>query len=392
MRVLIISARTIEALRAMASDYAKLLAASGAPALDAICASAALRRSRLPHRLAVSGTNSGEIAERLRSFAGGDTPGGAAHCRVTAAVTEKLAFVFCGNGPQWSGMGRDLMAAAPTFRRIVSELDEHFKALSGWSICEEMTNPQDSARIARTEIAQPLLFALQIGLAAMLDEAGLKASAVIGHSVGEAAAAYLSGALSLEDSVRVIYEPSRAQAMTQDRGKMAAVGLAADAVRPLLAEIGGWIEIAAVNSPKSVTVAGDAEALQRLGARVARDNVFFKVLALDYAFHSQAMEPIREPLIACLGELGPRSTRVPFISTAVGSAVAGESLGADYWWRNGREPAQFGKSIKALIDEGIKTLHRDRPASGAARLHQSDRGGGRDERGNGADAAAPVRR
>ena len=356
MRLLIISARTIEALRAMASDYAKLLAASDGPALDAICATAALRRSRLPHRLAVSGTNPGEIAERLRSFASGDTPGGAAHCRVAAAATEKLAFVFCGNGPQWSGMGRDLMAAAPTFRRIVSELDEHFKALSGWSICEEMANPRDPTRIARTEIAQPLLFALQIGLAAMLNEAGLKASAVIGHSVGEAAAAYLSGALSLEDSVRVIYERSRAQAMTQGRGKMAAVGLAADAVRPLLAEIGGWIEIAAVNSPKSVTVAGDAEALERLGARVARDKVFFKVLALDYAFHSRAMEPIREPLIASLGQLGPRGTRVPFISTAVGSAVAGESLGADYWWRNVREPVQFGKSIKALIDEGIKTF------------------------------------
>ena len=355
-QMLIISARNIEALRAMASDYANLIASSEASALDAICATAALRRSRLAHRLAVSGTGASEIAERLRSFANGEARAGAVYCRAVAGIAEKLAFVFCGNGPQWSGMGRDLMAGSPTFRRAVAELDEHFKALSGWSICEEMTNPQEAARIGRTEIAQPLLFGLQIGLVAMLEESGLKASAAIGHSVGEVAAAYVAGALSLKDSVRVIYERSRAQAMTHGHGKMAAVGLAAETIQPLLAETEGWIEVAAVNSAKSVTLAGDAAALGRLGERLARDKVFFRILGLDYAFHSRAMDPIRAPLIASLAELHPRETRVPFISTAAGSATAGEALGAEYWWRNVREPVQFGKSIEALLDDGIRAF------------------------------------
>ncbi len=355
-RMLMLSARSSDALRAMAADYAKLLGASGRPPLDAICATAALRRSRLPHRLAVAGTSSEEIAERLQRFANGDAPAGTAHCRAVSASAEKLAFVFCGNGPQWSGMGRDLIAASPLFRSTVTELDGHFRALSGWSICEEMVRPQDPERIARTEIAQPLLFAVQLGVAAMLSEAGVKTSATVGHSVGEVAAACLSGALSLEDSVRVIYERSRAQAMTQGQGKMAAVGLSADAVEQLLGETGGWIELAAVNSPKSVTLAGDPDALNRLGARLARDNIFFRMLALDYAFHSRAMDSIRNPLMNSLAELHPRDTTVPFISTAFGGALEGEELSADYWWRNVREPVQFAKAIKSLLDDGIKTF------------------------------------
>src|SRR5262249_59179227 len=159
-----------------------------------------------------------------------------------------LACLFSGNGPQWWGMGRELLASAPRYRAEIERIDAEFTPLAGWSLIEEMTRPEAESQMEKTEVAQPALFALQLGILQMLEAAGVRPAAVIGHSVGEVAAAYASGALDLEQAVKIIYERSRAQAKTAGTGKMAAVGLGREPALSAIANIPGWIELAAVNS------------------------------------------------------------------------------------------------------------------------------------------------
>ena len=351
-RPLVLSARSATALRAMASDYASFVRGPQAPQFPSICAAAANRRTRHPHRLAVLGATGDELGRRLESFAAGASPAGLAAVHTTQD-SSKLVFVFCGNGPQWWGMGRELLEKSPLFRATVDAIDDHFAPLAGWSIRAEMAVPQEASRISRTEVAQPLLFALQAGLTALLHESGLRPTATVGHSVGEIAAAYAAGALSLADAVRIVFERSRAQARTAGLGKMAAVGAGAEQLRHHLKGFEGRLEIAAINSPRSVTVAGDQSALEQLRKRLAAEKVFCKVLALDYAFHSYVMNPLRESLLDSLSKLKPAPEALPFISTVTGGPLSGTSLDAQYWWRNLRDPVQFSPAIEALLGQGI---------------------------------------
>jgi acyl transferase domain-containing protein/ubiquinone/menaquinone biosynthesis C-methylase UbiE/acyl carrier protein len=348
--VLLLSARSGDALTAMAASHAALLRATDPADLGNLCATAALLRSQHPHRLAVTGGTPEELAKRLDAFVAGEPTPRLATARVTADH-PKIAFVFSGNGPQWWGMGRELLADSPLFRAEIERVDAVFRVLSGWSLIAEMARPEAEQRMEKTEIAQPMLFALQLGLTALLKSEGVEPASVVGHSVGEVAAAYVSGALSLEQAVRVIYERSRAQGLTAGDGKMAAVGMSWEETAELLAGTPGWIEISAENSARAVTVAGDPEALALLEQKVTEAGAFFRILALDYAFHSRAMDKIEAPLLAALDGLAPVATRLPFVSTVQGCAIAGETLAAEYWWHNIRKPVRFAGAIEHLLNE-----------------------------------------
>jgi phthiocerol/phenolphthiocerol synthesis type-I polyketide synthase C len=354
--LLLLSAHSPEALGAMAAAYAGFLRQPSTPALAEVCATAALRRSTFYQRLAVLGQTPEEMATRLESFAAGETPKGLATGRVAPSKPAKIAFVFCGNGPQRWGMGRELYLTSPVFRRTVDEIDEIFEPLAGWSIRNELNVPEEMSRMAQTEVAQPMLFALQAGIVEVLREMGISPAATVGHSVGEIAAAYVAGALSLHDAVRVVFARSSLQGQTAGKGKMAAAGMSPEAIAPLLEKDGGWIEIAGFNSPNSVTLSGDPVALERVGAELSSNNVFFRMLALDYAFHSHVMEPIRAPLLEELRGFAPHESSIPFVSTVEGHPVSGTHLGADYWWRNVREPVRFSSAIESLIDDGFETF------------------------------------
>jgi acyl transferase domain-containing protein/NAD(P)-dependent dehydrogenase (short-subunit alcohol dehydrogenase family)/acyl carrier protein len=195
-----------------------------------------------------------------------------------------------------------------------------------------------------------------VGLLELLRLWGIEPDAVLGHSVGEIAAAYAAGALSLEQAVRVVAERSRAQAATVGLGRMAAVGLSAQQAQTLLSEYSGLVSLAAVNSPCSVTLSGDPKALQEIGEELAGRNVFFRLLPLEYAFHSPVMDGIRDDLLAALAGLTAAPTRLPLISTVTGTVLAGERLGADYWWDNVRRPVLFGEAVQGLIRQGITTF------------------------------------
>lgn len=333
----LVSARSPEALAdAVAALRVKLESVAPQDFYD-LAYTSCLRRTPHGHRVAVLAGSPAEAAERLSSE-------GAA--QVEAGAATGVAFAFSGNGSQWAGMGAGLLDD-PVFVAAVSEVDELAAPLLGWSVVEKL---RDAADIGDTAIAQPLLFAVQTGLVAMLRESGVEPGATFGHSVGEIAAAVTAGAIDLRTAVSVVVARSRAQARTAGTGRMAAVGLAETAARQAIAEFGG-LTLAGVNSPQDVTIAGDAEELRRLEEQL--DGVFFRELDLDYAFHSHAMDPIADQVRTGLADVGSREPVIPFVSTVTGKPVAAGELDADYWWRNVREPVLFAQAADLLAGQGI---------------------------------------
>ena len=351
MLPLVLSARSRSALTELAIRYRGFLLAPDAPPPREIAVNAARRRQHHDHRLAVFGRDAVELAGRLEVFATEGRGAGLVSGQMIGRH-ERVAFVFSGNGSQWAGMGRELLREDPYFRRAVGNVDALIRDLSGFSVIRELRAGPDKSRLHRTEFAQPALFALQVGLVESLGRRGLHPDAVLGHSVGEVAAALASGAFDLEQAARVIHARSQAQAPTRGRGRMAAMGLSPAAAIEAIRPFGGEVELAAVNSPSSVTLSGPLELLEEVGRKCGSGKLPFRILDLDYAFHSRQMDSIRDGLLTALEGLEPSSTRVPFISTVRGEEVPGEALGARYWWENVRRPVRFEKALAGIAGDG----------------------------------------
>ncbi|MET9803415.1 SDR family NAD(P)-dependent oxidoreductase [Streptomyces sp. NPDC006368] len=343
----VVSARTGEALRAAAEQMAQHLQFTEPEEFYDLAYTATVRRRRFEHRAAVMASTPIEAAEALLAVAVGENSDRAV--TGVAGRPGKVAFVFSGNGSQWPGMGGDLLQE-PAFRAGVQAVDRELRPLVGWSVLEELAAP--APRLELTEVAQPLLFAVQVGLVRLLASYGMEPDAVAGHSVGEIAAAYTSGSLDLRQACQVVAARSASQAVTAGTGRMAAAALTYEAALEELDPFDGRIEIAGINSDRDVTVAGDAQAIIELGRKLAAREVFFRELDLDYAFHSRAMDPIQQSVRQALTGLRPGGHRCAFASTVSGGLLDGRQLNTDYWWRNVREPVQFARAVQTLADEG----------------------------------------
>ncbi|MFG2607130.1 SDR family NAD(P)-dependent oxidoreductase [Streptomyces sp. NPDC048514] len=342
----VVSARTDEALRVACQDMAQHLQFTTDTLYD-VAYTATARRHHHERRFGVLATSAAEAADALLSMAAADDTA------PSAPVTGrpgKVAFVFSGNGSQWPGMGTDLLRTEPVFRTAVEAVDVELSPQLGWSVLDELT--ADAPRLVRTEVAQPLLFAVQVGLLRLLASYGIEPDAVTGHSVGEIAAAYASGCLDLRQACQVVVARSTAQAATAGTGRMAACGLGPKEAEKELAAYHGRIEMAGINSDHDVTLAGHADALAELGRQLTTREVFFRELDLDYAFHSRAMDAVRQELTGSLLPLRPGRHQRTFVSTVTGDRLEGGRLDADYWWRNVREPVRFAAAVRALADSG----------------------------------------
>ncbi|MEV1051085.1 SDR family NAD(P)-dependent oxidoreductase [Streptomyces sp. NPDC049887] len=342
----VVSARTPAALKRACEQMAEHLQFTEDGLYD-IAYTATRRRTRHEHTACVWAEDPSQAADALLRLAGGETSEAAA--TAVRAAPGRVAFVFDGNGSQWAGMGADLMTE-PVFAAAVDEVDACLRPHLSWSVAEGLAG--GSPDLERTEVAQPLLFAVQVGVVRLLEAAGIEPDAVVGHSVGEIAAAYAAGCLDLEQACRVVAVRSRAQSATAGSGRMAAVGLGADEATKELAAFDGRLELAGVNSTTDVTLAGDPVALAELGRQLAARGVFFRLLDLDYAFHSRHMDPVQGDVTGPLSTLRPRQGRLAFASTVTGALLAGQRLDAGYWWRNVREPVLFADAVRSLADEG----------------------------------------
>lgn len=365
-----VSGRSEQALTANAANlaaYFKTLAQDGQEAGSSFYDAAhTLFHHRDHHRFAALGfaRTAREAVDLLDGVAENDARAGVRLERPEHA--QGPVFVYDGNGCQWETMGKDLLDDS-VFAAAIDEVDALFKTLGEFSLRDELAglnqqldnDANDAAenRFDRTEIAQPALFALQVALTRWFAAKGVTPVAVFGHSVGEVAAAWAAGALSLGDAVKVIYYRSHYQGKTRGMGEMTAAAIGAD-------EIASWlalpefdrVSLAGINSPKGITLAGDRDQLGALEARLAASDVFAKRLPLDYAFHSPAMDAIQEGVVEALSDIQAKATSIPYYSTVTGELAEGTLLDAHYWWLNIREPVLFDNAATHLIEQGYNVF------------------------------------
>jgi len=212
-------------------------------------------------------------------------------------------------------MGRGLLEDNPLFGDVIRRCDHQFSRYVRWSLVTELQRGPNQSRMDETSIAQPSLFAIQIALAELYIRMGLAPDRVIGHSVGEIAAAYVSGGLSFADACCVAMHRGRTMDAATSRGGMLAVGLGVQEITAWLDDHDGPLSIAAINSPHSVTISGHADAVESLATRLEQARVFCRRLNVEYAFHSAQMDPVRQPLLRSLASIAPEPPTTEMVST-----------------------------------------------------------------------------
>lgn len=355
--VFALSAGSDQALRATALSFAERLGKQAAVAsprqseIDAMASDLLFRRTHLGTRVAVVASNLDEAHAALDAFAHS-----ADHPALVATDgplnRPKVAFVFPGQGSQWLGMGRKLYETYGCFRDVIDSADAIVASLGGWSLKAELFADQASSRIAQLDVVQPLLVAVDIGIAAVWRELGLTPNFVIGTSMGEAAAAHVAGVLSLEDTFKVICRRTKLMKRLSGQGAMAVVELSAKDAEREIADLNDRLSIAVSNSPSSTVIAGDPAAIQEVLRRLEQRNVFCKPVKVDVASHSPQMDPLRDELLAALHDLRPSRAVTPLYSTVELGWQEGEAMNAAYWVRNLRLPVLLADAVGQVLREG----------------------------------------
>jgi acyl transferase domain-containing protein/acyl carrier protein len=356
-----LSARSEESLKASAARLAawlesKVKANGSSPVLPDLTYTLGARRNHHPHRLTIAARTMTEAIEELNGFATGNAgPKSRASFSPRPEHAPRVGFVMSGQGPQWWGMGRELMQHEPVFRQTMERCDAAMRPWAKFSLLEELGRTEETSQMHRTEIAQPAIFAMQVALAELWKSWGVQPAAIVGHSVGEIAAACVAGILSVEEAARVIVLRSRfMDGCARGEGTMLAVGLSEAEAEAAIARFGGSVTISAFNGPRSVTLSGPRGALETLLAELEAKNVFARLVRVDHPFHHALMQPAADALKAELADLKPKAESVPFYSTVTGQKHAGTDCDAGHWGRGIRQPVRFAPAVQALAEAGVE--------------------------------------
>jgi len=341
-QVLTLSAAGPEALREMAARWAEFLDRTAGSFTD-VCHSAAVRRTHHPFRLATVADSAGEAAQSLRDFLAGSAP---LTVVGEAGRRPQVAFVFPGQGSQWAAMGRDLLSGEAVYAAAFDECDTAIRAETGVSV-RGLIEEGSEDWLARTDVVQPVLWATQVALAALWRSWGVEPDAVIGHSMGEVAAACVAGALSIPDGAAVICRRSALAARLHGRGAMAWTELTATQAEQAVA--GRDVVVAAYNGPDTTVLSGDAASVAELVAELEARGTAARLVNVDYASHCPQIDEISQDLLDALADLSPRAGGVPIRSTLLGRITDGSDLDARYWARNIREPVDFTGAVHAQL-------------------------------------------
>ncbi len=335
-----------------AESWRAFLDNSFSPAeLGELCYLAGARRTHLPHRCAVLGRDTAELQAQLAALIAMESSA-SPEAGVVAASPVRVVFVAPGQGSQWDGMARELLRDNPAFRESFTVCDRAIAAETGWSLIERLESPEASNFLTQIDFIQPALFAMSVALAAVWRSAGVTPGAVVGHSMGEIAAAHLAGILTLEDAAKVICRRSRLMRSLSGSGAMASVELPAAELARWLEPFAGKLSIAAENSPGATVVAGESEALDQLLEWLELKEVFCRRIKVDVASHSLLVDPILPALADELAGIRPQAGTLPFFSTVHGAITPGTELNAQYWVRNLRQPVRLATATVALAREG----------------------------------------
>ncbi|MFK0063557.1 type I polyketide synthase [Streptomyces werraensis] len=355
---LVVSARSAGSLAGQAGRLAAFVEESDGVSLAAVAGALVAGRAVLGERAVVVAESGAEALGGLSALARGESAPGVVSGGAGSGVPGKVVWVFPGQGSQWAGMGRELLDASPVFAERVAECAAALEPWVDWSLVDVLRGEVEPALLERVDVLQPASFAVMVGLAAVWSSVGVLPDAVVGHSQGEIAAACVSGALSLEDAARVVALRSQAiRDQLAGRGGMASVALSEADASARLERWADRVEVAAVNGPSSVVIAGDAEALDEALEALSAEGVRVRRVAVDYASHTRHVEDIREILADTLAGVNAQAPMVPFYSTVTGEWVdqAGVLDGA-YWYRNLRGQVGFGPAVTDLLSQGHRTF------------------------------------
>src|SRR5580704_11322575 len=353
--LLVLSAKTAIALKTLARSTSEFLAKTDAPQLGDICYSAAQRRDHHEFRLSVVANDKENFSESLAAFAADENRLNFSSGRA-ATVPPKLAFVFSGMGPQWWGMGRQLLREEPVFRGAIERCDAALRACSNWSLLDQFSASEEDSRMALPDFAQVSNFAIQTALAELWASWGITPNAVIGHSGGAMAAAYVAGVYSLDDAIRLTYHRSRLQGQPTNEGRMLAVGAPWSEIDALVNGSADRVSLAAVNGPAAITLAGDGDALEKIFSALEQRQIYARFLPVTIAYHSPAMDKIREEFVESVADLQGRNAQIRLMSDTTASWLEGTECDAEYWWRAIRNPVLFADGITQLIEDGVQTF------------------------------------
>ncbi|MFG2637990.1 SDR family NAD(P)-dependent oxidoreductase [Streptomyces sp. NPDC048362] len=347
-QLLVLSARSEAALRAQAGRLARHAIDDGS--LSDLAYSLARHRSHFEWRTAVVAGNREELLSSLEALSSGRTPLN----KPREEQTGKVAFVFSGHGGQWPGMERGVLSRSESFRAEMNRIDQAVRRQVGWSVLDALSTPDGSSWLSRTEHLQPVLFALNASLAAAWRELGVVADGVVGHSLGEIAAAYSAGALTLDEAVAIVTSRAEVVAPLVGCGGMLALHLPLEDVKEMLTVYADRLFIGAVNSSGDTAVSGETGALAEFRAQLTERGVTTRVLSTPFASHTPFMEPLRAPLRDRLSDVRGSSTSTAVYSSLRAETIPGEDLDADYWFANLRQPVRFGDTIRRMLDDGYR--------------------------------------
>lgn len=271
--------------------------------------------------------------------------------RIAANKDRRLVWVFTGMGPQWYGMGQELYRHNAVFRAALDKCDAIFSAVAGYSLLPEMQKSAADSQITKNNFAQASNFFVQIGLSEMLRSKGVPKDAVVGHSVGEVAAAVITGAITLEEGVRIIYWRGTILEKIAGKGTLLAVGLNPEKTAEYLQSFPS-LEIATINSPQSVTIAGTEETLSLLDRYLTAEGIFSKFVRVEVAYHSSQTAVLEKEMLEAFQFVQPGLPAIPLYSTVSGAAVDTALHNADYWWKNVRQQVFFSQTLDKLIKLG----------------------------------------
>ncbi|MFQ5794227.1 MAG: type I polyketide synthase [Candidatus Bipolaricaulia bacterium] len=358
LHLLTLSAKGDRVLRRLARRFEDHLATHPSSPLPDICFTANTGRSHFDHRLAVTADSSEQLRERLNAFATGNgkQTTGLLSQQVRSQSRPKVVFLFTGQGSQEPGMGKKLYETQPTFRKALNRcaelLDPHLE-----QPLLSVLHSESGARspLHQTVYAQPALFALEYALAEMWRSWGIEPSAVMGHSIGEYAAACVAGVLSLEDGLKLVAERARLiQALPQD-GMMAVVFADEAQLAAALAPYQEHVSISAVNGPENTVISGVRKAVLAVIEQLKSEGVAAQPLTVSHAFHSPLMEPMLDAFERTVSQLQFEALRIPLISNLTGQMLEpGDVPDVDYWRRHLREPVRFAAGINTLSEQGYE--------------------------------------
>ncbi|CAL9619822.1 3-ketoacyl-CoA thiolase [Streptomyces sp. enrichment culture] len=338
----VLSGASPQALRAQAEQLRSYVAERpGLRPVD-VAFSLATTRGVLEHRAVVVGTDLSELAEGLGALT-----------ETATAVPGRTAFLFTGQGAQRLGMGRELYDAFPTFRNALDEVCTVLDPLLPRPSREVMWDG-DTQTLSRTEFTQPALFALEVALFRLLESWGIRPDAVAGHSIGEIAAAHVTGVLSLTDACVLVAARGRLMQALPGNGAMIAVQATEDEVLPLLEGITGRADIAAVNAPQAVVISGTETEVEQIAGILTAQGRRVKRLTVSHAFHSPLMEPMLNDFRTVVEKLSFREPSLPFVSTVTGTTIGTEITEPAYWVRHVRQTVRFTDGLHALHDLGVR--------------------------------------